>query len=286
LDDNRYLVREQATRQLLAAGEAALEPLLAAANSERPEPADRAIWVLRRLGASKDVALRRKALERLAQVKNRPRVAAAARQALAEFRHREAIQALEQLGARFGSPQFGGEGSTEPHMTVRVILDRGWRGGDEGLVHLGHLLGLQQVIVIGTDLSVAGLAKLQKVEMLEELWLYGTNLHAEDLPEIKKLLPQVTVDYRRGALLGVGGNSFAGEGPAQVMTVTAGGAAALAGIKVGDIIQKFEGEPVASFKDLTVKIGKCSPGDEVKLQLLRDGKPLTLTVKLGEWQTI
>ena len=50
LDSNRYLVRERATQQLLARGPPALDPLLTAANGDRPEPADRAVWVLKNLG--------------------------------------------------------------------------------------------------------------------------------------------------------------------------------------------------------------------------------------------
>src|SRR5688500_1368325 len=47
LDDNRYLVREQATRDLLESEAAALDPLLTTANGKPPEPADRAVWILR-----------------------------------------------------------------------------------------------------------------------------------------------------------------------------------------------------------------------------------------------
>ena len=76
LDSNRYLVREQATQQLLTAGAAALDPLLAAANGNRPEPADRAVWVLTNLGDSDDRQLALSALDRLVQAQGRPIVVA------------------------------------------------------------------------------------------------------------------------------------------------------------------------------------------------------------------
>src|SRR6476469_1252554 len=72
LDDNRYKAREQATQHLIAAGAATLDPLLVVANVDRPEPADRAIWILRRLGGSRDNDLAVDALEHLAQLKGRP----------------------------------------------------------------------------------------------------------------------------------------------------------------------------------------------------------------------
>ena len=86
LDSNRYLVREQATQQLLAAGAAAFDPLLAAANGDRPEAADRAVWVLRKLGDSDDRQLALAALDRLVQVKDRPAVVAEARQIQSRLR--------------------------------------------------------------------------------------------------------------------------------------------------------------------------------------------------------
>src|SRR6185312_12645421 len=82
LDVRQYRIREKATRQLLAAGTAALDPLLAAANSDRPEAADRAVWLLQQFGNAKSPDVRRAALERLVKIKDRPQVSGAAGDAL------------------------------------------------------------------------------------------------------------------------------------------------------------------------------------------------------------
>jgi PDZ domain len=285
LDHNRYVVREAATRHLLAAGTLAFDALLAAANGDRPEPSDRAIWILRRSNAAQDPLVRRKALEYLARVEGRPQVAAAAREALAQIEHNEAVRAIQELGGRFVSAQF--INAVGPFSEGRIILDQQWRGGDAGLTHLRHVLGLRQVIIIGTDISVQGLAQLKDCELLQDLWLYGTKLEPEDLPEVKKLLPaQVAIDYRRGALLGVGSNSPDGLGPAVVGTVQPGSAAETAGIQVGDVIQRFEGEQIANFKTLTAKIGDHRPGDDVTIEVLRGDETTEFKLKLGQWQTI
>jgi hypothetical protein len=284
LDDNRYLVRERATRLLLEAEAAALDPLLATANGELPEPADRAVWILRRIADSKQLALRRQALERLAQLQKRPQVAAAARDALAEIRHNEAVEAIHQLGGRYVSGEYPMQYG--PFLlTPRVELDHQWQGGDAGLAHLRHLLAAQQVIIIGTDVSAAGVAELQHVNHLKDVLLYGTELTLEELPKIQELLPEVKIDYRRGALLGVGSKLNAEE-PAVVGTVQPGSAAAEAGVQVGDTIQKFQGQPVPSFKALTTMIGKHRAGEEVTLEILRGGQPVELKLKLGEWKTV
>src|SRR5688500_13551019 len=138
LDDNRYLVREAATRRLLEAGPASLDNLLSTANGDRPEPADRATWILRRLGNGKDPLLRRHALERLVLLKNRPQVASAAQEALAEIRHTEAVEALQALGARYITNEYGMAISL--YYTPRLVLDQQWRGTDADLVHVRNLV--------------------------------------------------------------------------------------------------------------------------------------------------
>ena len=53
--------------------------------------------------------------------------------------------------------------------------------------------------------------------------------------------------------------------------------------KGGDIIIAIDGEPVRSFNDLvSYLVTKASPGQEVTLTVLRDGKELDLKVTLGE----
>jgi hypothetical protein len=281
LDDNRYVVREQATRHLLESQAAVLDPLLATANGESPEPADRAVWILRRLGNSKKQGLRRQALERLAQLRNHPQAAAAAVATLAEIRHNEAIFAIHRLGGRYVTgDQFG------PYATPRVELDQKWRGGDAGLAHLRDLIGAYQVIIIGADITAKGAAELQHVNQLREVMLYRTQVTPEDVPALQKLLPHVMIDYRRGGLLGVGANPLDGAGAAVVATVQPGSAAEAAGILVGDTIEKFEGQKVENFKALTTMIGKHGAGDEVAIDVLRAGKPIHFKLKLGEWTSL
>ncbi len=50
------------------------------------------------------------------------------------------------------------------------------------------------------------------------------------------------------------------------------GGGAAAGIKKGDIIKKVDGVAIYDSPDLQEKIGRMSPGDKVKLTVLRDDK--------------
>jgi S1-C subfamily serine protease len=51
----------------------------------------------------------------------------------------------------------------------------------------------------------------------------------------------------------------------------------------GDIIQALDGEKVATLDDMTAFLDdRKRVGDEVTVEGLRDGKPLAVTVRLGE----
>jgi serine protease Do len=71
---------------------------------------------------------------------------------------------------------------------------------------------------------------------------------------------------------------------ALVTGVTPGSAADKAGIKQGDVITKFDGASVDDPRRLKLMVGRHAPGTEVKLEVIRDGKEKTYTLKLGESQ--
>lgn len=76
-----------------------------------------------------------------------------------------------------------------------------------------------------------------------------------------------------GALVYVRGNQFA---------VIPNSPAAKAGIKEGDIITKFDGQPVNEENPLNSYINKKKPGDAATLTVLRDGKEQQIKVTFEE----
>ncbi|AOV97939.1 serine endoprotease DegQ [Edwardsiella hoshinae] len=57
-------------------------------------------------------------------------------------------------------------------------------------------------------------------------------------------------------------------------------AAAKAGIHAGDILLSLNGTPISSFAELRAKIGSLAPGTTLHIGLLRNGKPLNVSVTL------
>ena len=68
---------------------------------------------------------------------------------------------------------------------------------------------------------------------------------------------------------------------ALVSDVQNGSPAQAAGMKLGDVILEVDGREVKDAKDLARKIGAHNPEERTAIKILRDGKPQTLSVKLG-----
>jgi putative serine protease PepD len=62
--------------------------------------------------------------------------------------------------------------------------------------------------------------------------------------------------------------------------VTAGGPAAKAGVKAGDVIIAFEGKRIRTADQLIVSIRARAVGDTVSLRVERDGQQLELRMTL------
>jgi serine protease Do len=58
--------------------------------------------------------------------------------------------------------------------------------------------------------------------------------------------------------------------------------AAEAGLRTEDVVVALDGEPVASSRELTRRVGLLTPGEEVTLTVLREGKERQVALKLGE----
>ncbi len=68
---------------------------------------------------------------------------------------------------------------------------------------------------------------------------------------------------------------------AIVADVTEDSPALAAGIKQGDTILKMGGKDIADSRDLARKVAQIKPGDDVPVTLIRDGKSMDITVKIG-----
>jgi serine protease Do len=73
---------------------------------------------------------------------------------------------------------------------------------------------------------------------------------------------------------------YRGESGAVVTRVTPGGPAAAAGLRPGDIVLKFGERDVTDSRSLTRMVGEAQVGAEVALEIVRDGRRMTVTASI------
>jgi serine protease Do len=68
---------------------------------------------------------------------------------------------------------------------------------------------------------------------------------------------------------------------ALVETLTAGAPAEQAGLQVGDMVVAVNGRPVADSTEVTRAVGSVSPGETIRMDVLRDGRRQTVSIRAG-----
>ena len=78
-------------------------------------------------------------------------------------------------------------------------------------------------------------------------------------------------------------DSFKMKSPngALVAKIEPDSAAARSGLKVGDVILAFNGNPIGDAGQLSARVGTATPGDKASLEVWREGKSVTLNVTIG-----
>jgi PDZ domain len=292
LDSNRYLERERATQELVAAGPAAFDALLTAANGDRPEPADRSIWILTQVSRSDDLGVAMAALDRLVQVENRPNVVSDARRAQTNIRLRMCQDALEKLGGRLtvrsALPLGVVNADSADDRLICVELDKAWKGNPDDLRCLTEL-DQPYFRLEGSAVGDAEVKIFETMSQLLQLQLYHTQVTPDAVDAIKAHQPNAIVYVRNLAFLGIQGDSRSQAGGnaavpgVRVVGVQPGTAAAAGGILAEDVITAIGGYQVPDFDRLTARIGQYQPNETVDVTLIRNDMPLTLQVKLGQW---
>ncbi|WP_230352516.1 serine endoprotease DegP [Lelliottia sp. WAP21] len=161
----------------------------------------------------------------------------------------------------------------ENFIQTDAAINRGNSGG--ALVNLnGELIGINTAILapdggnIGIGFAIpSNMVKNLTAQMVQygqvkrgELGILGTELNSE-------LAKAMKVDAQRGAFV------------SQVMPNSS---AAKAGIKAGDVITTLNGKPISSFAALRAEVGSMPVGSKVSLGLLRDGKPVNVSLELQQ----
>ena len=165
----------------------------------------------------------------------------------------------------------------ESFIQTDAVVNRGNSGG--ALVNLaGELIGINTAIASTTGTfsgySFAVPSSIVK-KVMDDLLEFGTvqrgllGIQINDVsPELEEFL-----DKKIKAIRGV-----------YVASVGEGSGGEEAGLREGDVIIGIDGEPTYNTSRLQEMVTRKRPGDQVKVEFLRDGKEMTTTATLKNFQ--
>jgi len=172
-----------------------------------------------------------------------------------------------------GRSTFSGSDNYEDFLQTDAAINPGNSGGP--LVNLdGKVIGISSAIATRIG-QFAGVGFAIPSNMAKSIWptlakggkitrgMLGVIIQNID-PDIKD---QFKLTTTKGAL---------------VSQVNKDSAADKAGVKIGDVIIRYNGKEVEDVRTLRNAVAATAPGTKVDLVVLRDGKEKTFTVQLGE----
>jgi len=269
LNDDRYEVREESLARLSRAGLSAVEPLEQASRSSSLEQAARAVRALGSVGQTSDLPTFERvqeSLERLAGERQRGigRRAVAELDRLGDARTRHAMRRFEELGGRMKKSrmsnlvQFNNAGLDA--RPPQAVLNRQWKGTDADLVLLTRIGRLETLYVTrSAPVTPQALEKLRR-----------------------QMGPTFQIQPRGDAMVGIVGQSQ--EEGCVVGGIEEGSPAEKAGLKLGDIIRRYNGVELDGFEKLVEITRELRPGTRITLDILRGDTPRTLELELGEFE--
>ena len=177
------------------------------------------------------------------------------------------------------------------------------------MAELGALRSIQLTAVEFSDGALQSLGRLANVNVLNLRDMPATSQFFQNVGRMPRLnsiqfkgckldiaaykrleaARRVRMDFEAQAFLGIRGSS-PNRGPdaipdTVISMVVPDSAAEAGGIQAGDLISKIDGEKVEDFNDIRLHITQYAAGDEVVIEVIRDGKPEELKVKLRDFDT-
>ncbi|MFN7981418.1 MAG: DegQ family serine endoprotease [Vicinamibacterales bacterium] len=172
-----------------------------------------------------------------------------------------------------GRSTGSGDGSYEDFLQTDAPINHGNSGG--ALVNMkGELVGINSQIVSPSDGNI-GIGFAIPANMVHHVM---DQLKSDG--RVRRSQLGVTVQPMTSDLAeSLGLKDVSG---AIVSSVASGSAAEKAGVKRGDVIKSFNGQPVPDFNTLRNRVADTLPGSSASVVVVRDGSEKTLNVKLDE----
>ncbi len=278
LEHDDFRTRETAAQRIIDWRSSAVIPLAQLAQSGRAEASVRAFELLRQLHRADDEEIYEAVESAYDLLILSDNIQAASRaeaaiDAVGATRHRRAVSAFRKLG---GLIRFYAEEDPDPQAPLPPIkaamLNRHWKGGDEGLKYLRRI----------EDFQPAG-----RFQQRSALYVIkapaGAKISPEALKRLQADLPGVVAE-RGPAFMGVQPSGEPAENGLIIGGLVPGGPGDIAGLQREDVILDFDGVAVPDFEALVKQIGLKQPGEKVIINFTRAGELQTTTIELDEFK--
>ena len=165
-----------------------------------------------------------------------------------------------------------GAGPYDNFLQIDAAINRGNSGGPAFNLE-GQVVGINTAIYspsggsVGIGFAIPAsvaqnvIASLKESGTVTRGWL-GVQIQ----PVTEDIAESLGLDAAKGAI---------------VADVTENSPALAAGIKQGDTILKLDGKDISDSRDLARKVAQIKPGQSVPVTLVRDGKTMDISVKIG-----
>lgn len=277
LGSPRNVVRQAAAGQLIVRGKTVTPDLIRMARTAAPDQLREIVAILEELMLGSDERVAQLAEEGLEElVSSGPqRVSELSQRTLlrnAALRHNRALAHLNRLGATVLVPEGTLRTDTRDTESIRagprnylarvVVLDREWQGGDAGLKHIARLYPGDPLMVHVTE---------------------DAPVSEEGLQKLRTVRPETFIRRPHEGCLGI---SYSRDESVLVVTgIVPNSPADQAGLRVGDILQSLDGEPLGHVRQMATLARSRRPGDLVRLVVIRSHsspvQTLTLELRLG-----
>ncbi|MBN8599487.1 MAG: trypsin-like peptidase domain-containing protein [Planctomycetes bacterium] len=181
---------------------------------------------------------------------------------------------------------------SEGSWCVAVGHPGGWQEKRGSVVRVGRVLAMLPGTIV-TDCSlIGGDSGGPLFDLSGRLIGIHSRIGAEVTENMHVPVDEFTKNFERlvsgekwGVLPGyepiIGITGDEQDGRAIVTKVNAGGPAERAGLQVGDVVVRFDGTAISSFRELREAVHGCLPGDHVRIEVSRENKILARTLVIG-----
>ncbi|MCK9446070.1 trypsin-like peptidase domain-containing protein [bacterium] len=201
--------------------------------------------------------------------------------ALGEFQNTVSVGVISGLGRTvIASGESVGTETLEDIIQTDAAINKGNSGGP--LLNLkGEVIGINTAVSSsGQNISFAISIDKAKKD-IEQVKSSGKISY----PYMGVRYVVITKEYAENKKLSVDYGAIITKGTtADDPAIATDSPAEKAGLKEGDIILEMGGEKIGEDNTIAKMISEYNPNDSVDLKILRDGKEMTITVVLGEWE--